>query len=941
MKHFLYSNKSTLFLLLLLCYLYTIPSAKAQTDPSKPNILLIIADDLGVDASNGYHNSARLPNTPHLDSLRGAGLTFMNAWAAPKCSPTRATIMSGKYGIKTGVTNTPGNLDASHTSIFSALSTQTSNAYADAVIGKWHISNPVNYSHPSELDIDYYAGSFSSQVADYYNWEKVHNDGSTSMETTYATTDITDEAINWVNAQNQSWFLWLAHMAPHAPFHVPPAELYTSDRTNTDIQKYMTMVEAMDYEIGRLLDNVSSAVLANTVIIFIGDNGTPGGVLQNYPDGHGKSSVYQGGAHVPLIISGVGVSRQNEQENALVHATDLYATILELTGGDLAGGVNNSHSFKHLLSSTTGSKRVHNYTELGDDWAIRDEQYKLIEFENGTQEFYDLVADELETTNLITSLTSEQTTIKTALETEAATIRSSWSCQDSIQNGDETGIDCGGSFCIGCDGSPAPTYCTVDSLVLTNGISNDTTIYAENYIELNQLLSGENGTLQAGSSIVLKAGFEYTPTSGSLSLSIAVCNQLGIADASCPNDNSTSYTNIGCCATPATASSYTETVNSDIRSITTNNFPDHNYCYNSPAQQPSPINYNLMIDATPTVANSITSILASNGRPQRHFGVALNGVIIAPAPATPFIFTNTATGEYNWDWVFEPTNNQGDGSDKVGLDCASAHTGPQGYHYHGNPFQYVEGIQAGISTTSTPPAAPIQIGWAGDGFPILYRFGPDENGDMKELMPSYALKYGNRPGDGISEPCGSYNGKYTNDYEYIASLGDLDECNGVARTITLTTAQGSETFNYFYIVTATFPQISRCLAGTPDVSFGDFAGGFIETYFNLGNEENALLETVVNLETQHALPTKIDLDMQVMPNPTRGKIIVSFNANKGKNYQMDILNYQGQQIQHISTKVIHQQRINTTFSLEDHPAGIYILRLIDGEEIVVKKIVKQ
>ena len=173
MKH-LYAFKKKYFLFVFLFYC-TFPNTFGQTDPSQPNILLIVADDLGVDASNGYQNSARLPNTPHLDSLRGAGLTFMNAWAAPKCTPTRATIMSGKYGVKTGVTNTPGNLDASHTSIFSALSTQTSNAYADAVIGKWHLSQPVDYNHPSQLDIDYYAGAFSSQVEDYSDWEKVHN----------------------------------------------------------------------------------------------------------------------------------------------------------------------------------------------------------------------------------------------------------------------------------------------------------------------------------------------------------------------------------------------------------------------------------------------------------------------------------------------------------------------------------------------------------------------------------------------------------------------------------------------------------------------------------------------------------------------------------------------------------------------------------------------
>ncbi|MEM6320769.1 MAG: sulfatase-like hydrolase/transferase [Bacteroidota bacterium] len=941
MNYFLRTKKKNLLLLFTICTLFGTNSATAQTNPTQPNILLIVADDLGVDATNGYQNSAMLPNTPHLDSLRTAGLTFLNAWATPKCTPTRATIMSGKYGIKTGVQRSPGNLDASHTSIFSALATQTSNAYADAVIGKWHISQPVDYNHPSELGIDYYSGSFQAQVADYYNWEKVHNDGSTSTETTYATTDITDEAINWVNAQSQPWFLWLAHVAPHSPFHAPPAALHTSTPTNTNRQKYIAMIEAMDYEIGRLFDNVSSNVLANTIIIFIGDNGTPGGVLQNYPSGHGKSTLYQGGVHVPLFISGPGVSRTNEQESSLVHATDLYATILEMAGGNLAGGINNSHSFQHLLSETTGSKRNHNYSELEDDWTIRNEQYKLIEFADGTQEFYDLIADSLENNNLINTLTTEQSNVKTALETEAATIRSSWSCQDSIQNGDETGIDCGGSACAGCDGAAAPTYCSGDTTIITTEITEDMILYFKEYITSDQPLSADNATLQAGDSIVLKPGFEFSGANGTLSIKIATCEDSGINDANCSGDNSTSYTNIGCCAIPSTANVYSETVNNDIRSITTNNFPNHNYCYNSPSQQPSPVNYNLTMDATPTIANTTTSILSNTGRPQRYFGVALNGVIIAPAPAAPFIFTHTETGEYNWDWVFEPTNNQGDGQDKVGLDCASAHTGPQGYHYHGNPFQYVEGIQTDISTTSTPPANPIQIGWAGDGFPILYRFGPDENGDMKELLPSYTLKYGNRPGDGVSEPCGSYNGKYTNDYEYVSTAGDLDECNGITRTIKLTTEQGSETFAYFYVVTSAFPQISRCLVGTPDVSFGDLTDNDLATFFVADAPTDAVLGGDLEMTAADNETFGQSLDLQAMPNPTKGELFASFNGLTGVDYQLTILNYQGQQLQQSFIPSANQsERVATSFSISAYPTGMYILQLNDGKRTVVQKVLK-
>ena len=942
MTHYHYFKHKYCLLFFLYFLSYSSTYIVGQTDPSKPNILLIIADDMGVDVMNGYQNSARMPNTPHLDSLRGAGLTFMNAWATPKCTPTRATIMSGLYGIKTGVQNTPGNLNASHTSIFSSLATQTSNAYSDAVIGKWHISQPVDVNHPSELGIDYYAGSFGAMVDNYYNWEKVNDDGSISMETEYATTNLTNEAINWINNQNQPWFLWLAHVAPHTPFHIPPDSMYTSSQTNSNLQKYITMIEAMDYDIGRLMDNIPSAVLNNTVIIFLGDNGTPKGVVQNFPSTHAKGTIYQGGTHVPMVVSGAGVSRQNVKENTLVHATDLYATILEIAGADLPGGVNNSQSFKHLLTNTAGSTRAYNYTELGNDWTIRDAQYKLLEFGDGSQEFYDLIADTLEANNLINSLTTAQSIIITNFETEAAQIRTSWSCQDSIQNGDEEGIDCGGSVCAGCDGSPAPNYCTDDIKIVASEITADIGIYAKEYISSDQPLSADNATFQAGDSIILKAGFEFLATNGTLEITINSCENSGIDDANCPNDSSTSYTNIGCCATPTTANVYSEMISGDTRIINSNNFPNHDYCYNSPSQQPSPGNNDMMMDATPAIANSITSILSNTGRPQRYFGIALNGVIIAPAPATPFIFENTETGEYNWNWVFEPTNNQGSGTDKVGLDCASAHTGPQGYHYHGNPFQYVEGIQTGISTTNTPPASPIQIGWAGDGFPILYRFGPDENGNLKELRPSYQLKYGNRLGDGITAPCGSYNGKYSNDYEYIASTGDLDECNGVTRTITLTTAQGSETFSHFYVVTVDFPQIPRCFVGTHDESFGNLIDKDLETFFNLDSEENeTILMTKSKLETINNPNITQNLDLQVMPNPTQNEVFISFNGVKGKNYQIDMLNYQGQKIQQLLLRFIRQnERINTSVQLDIYPAGIYFIRLNEAGNIHIKKIVK-
>ncbi len=282
----------------------------------------------------------------------------------------------------------------------------------------------------------------------------------------------------------------------------------------------------------------------------------------------------------------------------------------------------------------------------------------------------------------------------------------------------------------------------------------------------------------------------------------------------CTNDNSTDTDNFECTTTPPVASSYSESVSGDVRSITANGVPNHDYRIQIP-QIVSTINSdtrNYEVDATPAAASSSTSITDNNGRPQWAFGVALNGVKIDPAPAEPFIFENTSTGEYNWDWVFEPNTNQ----EAVGLDCAVAHFQPDGqYHYHGDMTEYADQLLDGLGAGTTTPTEAVQMGWAADGFPILYKFGPNAEGTIIELMPSYRVREGQRSGDGVSEPCGEYNGKYTNDYEYVEDLGDLDACNGVERQVTL----NGETFNYFYVITSDFPVISRCFTGDPSTSF--------------------------------------------------------------------------------------------------------------------------
>ncbi|MEM9835710.1 MAG: sulfatase-like hydrolase/transferase [Bacteroidota bacterium] len=845
-----------LFFLSLPCF------AQQQT----PNVLLIVADDMGIDVVEGFGVAGDKPITPTLDSLRAEGLTFTNCWATPQCTPTRAAIMSGKYGIKTGVMRPPGLLDISETSLFNRLRQEARLDYSMAVIGKWHIAgNSNNLNHPAEHGVDHYEGVFNAMVDDYYDWTKVIN-GTTEQVEEYATTHLTNAAIDWVGQQDKPWLLWLAHVAPHAPFHSPPADLHVTPISDNR-SRYFAMIEAMDHEIARLLASMDDATRANTIIFFVGDNGTPGAVSEYYPQGHAKASIYEGGLRVPLLATGKNVNRIGEVDNSLVQATDLFATILEVLDVQLPGGEQNSLSFKPLLSCEPTTFRNINYADYEDGntlvWATRTEQYKLIEDENGNQEFYDVVNDLREENNLINNLTPEQETIKNELAAEASAIRNGWSCNDGILNGDEVGID-------DCD------------------------------------------------------------------------NNCGVVDE-------LSQENVDCCEVPSHPSVFYEFVETGLRKFYTNNYPNHAFCPNN--NQSLEEVYRLFeVDESPQLSGNTTPIIRENGRPARFFGVAQNGVIMMPAPALPFVFENSNTGEYNWDWVFEPTNNISAGMGFVSLDCATAHiNSANGYHYHGNMFEYLETILPGSTTTDQIPEDPIHIGWAADGFPILYRFGPDKDGNMKEMSPSFQLRRGQRPGDGITAPCGAFNGKYTNDYEYVCGKGDLNECNGIEAPVRLLTSTGEETFDFYYVITATFPQIPRCLLGNVNLSFEsgtppltgiDVDGdGFIadfdcdDTDRNVNPLATEIEGNDIDEDCDGNLTSVTTLSLagiSIGPNPNHGTFWV--NTPQDQPYEVELYSISGQPIQRLTG--------NGRFSFQNIPSGVYVLNFrLNGRNLGTGKVV--
>ena len=440
---------------------------ESVTVSARPNILLIIADDMGIETLASYGVGESTANTPTLDRLAERGLQFNNFWSQPICSPTRATMLTGRYGFRTGVTRPTGDneymgfmpepppkpegtpaeccglggdgpagrprrggvggpgLGSQEITLPRLLTEASSGAYATAAIGKWHLSDINNgwEQHPNHVGFDHFAGLMRGFPEGYYAWTKVVN-GEFSEQSGYGPSAKVDDALEWIEArQDRPWFVWLAFNTPHTPLHRPPTSLVSAGAAELDpnvnpmqnpLPYFHAMIEAMDSEIGRLLQGVDAATLANTYVIFMGDNGTTGQVVTApFRRGRAKGSIYAGGIRVPLIVAGPDVS-DGAVTDALVNSADMFATILELSGADLADTlpedlVHDSVSFApYFATPDRPSLREWIYADemtpaegmQGGDFAIRGERYKLVR-RSGDDELYDLAADPFENTDLL------------------------------------------------------------------------------------------------------------------------------------------------------------------------------------------------------------------------------------------------------------------------------------------------------------------------------------------------------------------------------------------------------------------------------------------------------------------------------------------------------------------------------------------------------------
>ena len=318
---------------------------------AQSNVLLIVADDMGVDQLSSYAEGADPALTPNLDALAASGVLFRNAWSCPSCSPTRSTIMTGRYGRRTGI-GFIINADLSEYSLQDQeitlpemLDAGTNNAWEHGFLGKWHLSNQATAGDnaPNLAGWGHFAGTPTNlrPPETYYNWRKVTN-GASQMVTDYATTTTVDDAISFIGGASGSWLCFVSFHAPHSPFHEPPAALHSVDLTGVTPRQnaqpfYKAMIEAMDAEIGRLLGSMTQQTLDDTMVIFVGDNGTPGlPVLPPFDPNRSKGRLYEGGINVPFIVSGAGVVSGGRESAALVHTVDLFNTVADVAGVDLA-----------------------------------------------------------------------------------------------------------------------------------------------------------------------------------------------------------------------------------------------------------------------------------------------------------------------------------------------------------------------------------------------------------------------------------------------------------------------------------------------------------------------------------------------------------------------------------------------------------------------------
>ena len=405
----------------------------------KPNFLFILIDDMGWTDLGCY--GSKYYQTPNIDQLAKEGMKFTRAYAAcPVCSPTRASILTGKYPARLHLTDwLPGRddkpdqklsrpkinqeLPLSEVTIAEALK---SAGYISASIGKWHLGGKDNTPESQGFDVNI-GGNHNGSPPSYFSPYRTKNKSIPLPEIKpgeYLTDRLTDETIKFIETnKDKPFFVYLPYYAVHIPLQAKQEliEKYKGINDPNGLQKnpvYAAMIETLDENIGRLMEKLKELKLAdNTVVIFTSDNGgvsvSEGGSVptSNVPLREGKGFLYEGGIREPLIVRWPGVVKEGSVCTNAISSIDYFPTFCELAGVSITNKVDGV-SIVPLLKQTghLAPRELYwhypHYANQGGrpGGVVIDGDFKLIEwYETGRWELYDLKNDLGEKTNLVST----------------------------------------------------------------------------------------------------------------------------------------------------------------------------------------------------------------------------------------------------------------------------------------------------------------------------------------------------------------------------------------------------------------------------------------------------------------------------------------------------------------------------------------------------------
>ena len=427
-------------------WLGSVWAAGADAESRRPNFVFFLIDDLGWVDTGCY--GSRFYETPSIDRLAGDGMRFTNAYAACcVCSPTRASILTGKYPARLHLTDyIPGqkkpwamlrvpdwtpHLALEEMTIAEALKAA---GYVSASIGKWHLGNEPYYPERQGFDLNFGGCSAGNPPSYFYPYAKGTRTSlniATGKEGEYLTDRLTHEAEQFLeNNRDRPFFLYFPHYAVHTPLEAKKEKIekYKAKAKPDAGQKnptYAAMIESVDESVGRILKKLDELGIAGqTVVFFMSDNGGVARITSNAPLRAGKGTLYEGGIREPLIVRWPGVVEPGSVCETAVISVDFYPTILAMAGLEPAAGQTvDGVSLVPLLRQIGGVQRdavywhYPHYHETKPCGAIRQGDYKLIEYyEDGRLELYNLRADIGEQNNLAESTPEKAAELRGRLE---------------------------------------------------------------------------------------------------------------------------------------------------------------------------------------------------------------------------------------------------------------------------------------------------------------------------------------------------------------------------------------------------------------------------------------------------------------------------------------------------------------------------------------------